>query len=243
MCTVTFSPRRSGYALAMNRDEKLTRAPGLPPALRRFNGHTALCPSEPGGGTWIGLNDTGATLALINWYSVRAKAGSHAVSRGEVVKSALTAGHARDVDAVLAGLPLARMNPFRLIGVFPSDREVTEWQWNLRKLERHIHDWRLNTWISSGFDEPGAQRTRGKTFTRALQQMSAGRTEWLRRLHRSHSPERGAYSTCMHRADAATVSYTEITVTHRTGTLRYAPGAPCCTPFLPAKQFSLRRSP
>lgn len=241
MCTVTFSPRRNGYALAMNRDEKLTRVAGLAPARNHLNGRVVLCPSEPGGGTWIGLNDTGACLALINWYSVPAKVSDIAISRGEVVKSALTAGFSHEVDAILAGLPLARMNPFRLIGVFPHIGEVIEWRWSLQELERRGHHWRLGTWISSGFDEPGAQQTRGKTFSEALRQTSTGRTDWLRRLHRSHSPERGAYSTCVHRPDAATVSYTEVTVTNRTGTVRYAPGAPCCTRFLSADRLQLHR--
>jgi uncharacterized protein with NRDE domain len=72
MCTVTFIARRNGYALGMNRDEKLTRPAGLPPRLTHLNGRTIIAPSEPSGGTWIGVNDTGATFALINWYSVRA---------------------------------------------------------------------------------------------------------------------------------------------------------------------------
>ena len=42
----------------------------------------------------------------------------------------------------------------------------------------------------------------------ARNQKFEGRLNWLRRLHRSHLPERGPFSICMHRSDAATVSYT-----------------------------------
>jgi uncharacterized protein with NRDE domain len=70
MCTVTFIARQNGYALGMNRDEKVTRVTALPPARFCLAGRTVLCPSEPGGGTWIGINDAGSTLALINWYSL-----------------------------------------------------------------------------------------------------------------------------------------------------------------------------
>jgi Transport and Golgi organisation 2 len=241
MCTVSFTARRRGYALAMNRDEQRARIAGLPPELFRVNGRVALHPAEPGGGTWISLNDAGVTFALINWYSIRRRVESHPLSRGEVVLRARAAESVADARAALGELSLPRVNPFRLIGVFPRERAVREWRWDLATLREVAHRWVNGIWISSGFDEPGAQRTRGKTFNQALQQSSVGRSDWLRRLHRSHSPMRGAYSTCMHRADAATVSYTEITVTHRTGTLRYAPGAPCCTTFLPAKQFSLCR--
>jgi hypothetical protein len=131
-------------------------------------------------------------------------------------------------DKALDGLPLTRVNPFRLIGVFPASRSVIEWRWNLKRLEHLEHRWRTNTWISSGFDEPGAQQTRGKTFGEALRRTSAGSTDWVHRLHRSHGPERGPYSTCMHRDDAATVSYTEVIVSRRAATMRYVAGAPCC---------------
>ena len=157
------------------------------------------------------------------------------------MKCALPSDSSALVDAALAELPLARLNPFRLIGVFPTHKTVVEWCWNLERLERLEHAWRTNTWISSGFDEPGAQQTRGKIFHDALQQPSAGRANWLRRRHRSHQPERGPYSTCMHRADAATVSYTEITVSRQMAAMRYTPGPPCCTASMPALRLQLDR--
>ena len=244
MCTVSFIARRTGYALGMNRDEKLTRATALSPARHRIASRDALFPSEPGGGTWIGVNDSGATFALINWYSIPVWVEGESFSRGDVVKSILAADAPALADRLLAGAPLPRINPFRLIGVFPSSESVVEWRWNLRRLERVDHPWKINTWISSGFDEPGAQRSRGERFVRALQQASDGTADWLRRLHRSHGAERGPYSTCMHRDDAATVSYTEISVTRRTATMRYLPGAPCCKlPFSTHHLEMIRSNP
>ncbi|MFZ0827646.1 MAG: NRDE family protein [Verrucomicrobiia bacterium] len=227
MCTVSFIARKNGYALAMNRDEKLTRVPGLPPKLCEAGGRAVLCPSEPGGGTWIALNDAGATLALINWYSVRARVKAGAVSRGEVVKSVRAAGSSDFVVSALAKLPLAKINPFRLIGVFPATVGIFEWRWDLKKLVCKKHAWKPRQWISSGFDEPRAQRIRRATFRRAQAQRPADGLGWLRRLHRSHAPGSGAFSTCMHRPDAATVSCTEIALSFRHATMRYHPGAPC----------------
>jgi hypothetical protein len=229
MCTVTLVARRNGYLLGMNRDEKLARAAGVPPRLTQFKGRRILAPSEPGGGTWIGANDAGATLALINWYSIAARVTGQAVSRGEVVKLALPSDSPALVHAAITGFSLTRVNPFRLIGVFLTQKAVVEWRWNLQRLERVHHRWRTNTWISSGYDEPGAQQTRGRTFGEVLHQTSAGTVDWLRRLHRSHRPGRGPYSMCMHREDAATVSYTEVLVSRHNATMRYTPGAPCCT--------------
>jgi hypothetical protein len=227
MCTVSFIACKSGYALAMNRDEKLTRIAGLPPAKRIISGRAVLSPSEPGGGTWIALNDAGVTFALINWYSITAQVKEEAVSRGNVVNAVSSLNSPDSTSATLKKLPLEKINPFRLIGVFPATQEIFQWQWNLQKLIRKKHRWRAQQWISSGFNEPAAQRIRSETFRRALKQKSAGSLGWLRRLHCSHSPQSGSFSTCMHRADAATVSCSEITVSEHKATLRYHAGAPC----------------
>jgi hypothetical protein len=227
MCTVTFSPRRSGYALAMNRDETFTRIAGLPPRSWKMNGRTVLCPAEPGGGTWISVNDTGTTLALINWYAVGEQVKGRGVSRGEVVNTTGIAHTPGLVAEALARLPLPEINPFRLIGIFPATNEIIEWRWDLKKLASKRHHWSLQQWISSGFDEPAAQRVRGRVFQHARRQKSAANLDWLRRLHRSHLPESGPFSTCMHRQDAATVSYTEIVVSPHKAVMRYHAGAPC----------------
>jgi hypothetical protein len=229
MCTVTFSPRQTGYCLGMNRDEKLTRVRGLPPARREYDGWRILCPSEPAGGTWIAVNDRGTAFALINWYSVMRRARGLPRSRGEIIPRVSNARVVEEVTSGLEELPLKRFNPFRLAGVFPNAGKIAEWRWDLQRLQIRSHRWRSGQWISSGYDEPGAQKIRRQTFRRAQEQVSAGTLGWLRRLHRSHAPRAGPYSTCMHRADAATVSYTEISVQHRRAIMGYVAGPPCAS--------------
>ncbi len=241
MCTVTFIARRHGFALGMNRDEKLTRVTALPPAEHQVGHHKALFPSEPTGGTWLGVNDAGACLALINWYSVPVTVRGEALSRGNVVRSTLQSATSVSVNRIVAGMPLHRTNPFRLIGIFPEAKEVIEWRWNLSLLESVPHRWENNTWISSGHDEPGAQQIRTQTFNEARRQATADSLNWLRRLHRSHGPQRGPFSFCMHRDDAATASYTEIVVSRRRATLRYLPGAPCCISALSVQRLEIIR--
>ena len=246
MCTVTFIARKNGYCLGMNRDEKLTRPIALPPRKATVDARTVLAPSEPGGGTWIALNVHGVTLTLINWYSITAQVGGRAVSRGKIINSISTVSSADFADAGLAVLPLDRICPFRLIGVFPMTGELVEWRWNLKQLDRKTHRWKTRQWISSGFNEAAAQRVRGGTFRLAQKQDSAGSLDWLRRLHRSHLPEVGPCSICMHRADAATVSYTEISVSSLDGTMRYHSGAPCRdleSPCVQGLNFSRRITP
>jgi hypothetical protein len=68
---------------------------------------------------------------------------------------------------------------------------------------------------------------RSRTFKHALRQHSAGRLCWLRRLHRSHTPQSGPFSTCMHRTDAITVCYTEVAVSSCHAGMTYHDGSPC----------------
>jgi Transport and Golgi organisation 2 len=227
MCTVTFSPRQRGYALVMNRDEKLTRIAGLPPQKQIIHGRNVLSPSEPGGGTWISLNDCGVTFALINWHSITARVKSGPVSRGVVVNAVGALDSMDFVAGILKKLPLKKINPFRLIGIFPDTNEIFEWCWDLEKLSQKKYPWLAQQRISSGFDELVAQRMRSETFRRALKKKSAGSLDWLRRLHRSHLPQSGPFSTCMHRADAATVSCTEIVVAPKRAIMRHHAGSPC----------------
>lgn len=238
MCTVTFLPRRAGYWLAMNRDERLTRPVALPPQQAEAGDRTVLCPAEPGGGTWIALNDQGICLSLINWYSAPQYLARDVVSRGRVVPSACAADTRHHVESVLRKLPLPRMNPFRLIGVFPTSSEVVEWRWGRGELHRLCHGWQVRQWTSSGLDDRAAQRVRRERWREALGQRSAGTSAWLRRLHRSHAPQRGPFSVCMHRADAATVSFTEICVAPQCAAMRYWPGSPCCARRSSSRELS-----
>jgi hypothetical protein len=159
--------------------------------------------------------------------SVPQRVPTNPVSRGEIIPYITTADSSDFVDSAFSKLPLARINPFRLIGIFPRSQEVLEWQWDLSQLICKAHDWRSQQWISSGFDEPIAQTIRSQTFKQFLTQHSAGTSDWLRRLHASHTPECGAFSTCMHRPDAVTVSYTQVLVSASKVSLHHTCGAPC----------------
>lgn len=227
MCTLSFTPRRGGYQLAMNRDEKRARPPASPRLADDPQRRRLLGPRDPRGGRWIVLNRQGVCFALLNWNTTKAPMPRPALSRGEIVNAA---SHGDDPQRIRQDLsPLLRqpVRPFRLFGFFPDSRAIFEWRWNTRRLTRRRHAWTEQLWASSGWNERAVQRSRTKLF-QAQQEGSKSRNwGWIRRLHSSHLPERGPLAICMHRHDAVTVSYTEVEVTGRWGIFRYQPGAPC----------------
>ena len=225
MCSVSFLPREDGFVLAMNRDERLSRLSALPPEVFERDGLAMLYPRELSGGTWTGINSAGMAFSLINWYSQPDCAFGNPVSRGEVVRALLSARNCEAAASLLGELPLKRMNPFRLMVVSASERSLTEWHSSGGDLERFTLPWKRHHWFSSGLDERKANQVRRRVCARihgdSLDLPS------LRKLHRSHAPKAGPFSLCMHRNDACTVSYTEISVRGPMATTYYVAGPPC----------------
>ncbi len=239
MCSVSFLPHARGFYLGMNRDESLQRISANPPDVFTGAGHTMLYPTEPAGGTWVGVNDVGLTLALINWYAPSGgdtcnfcgyRDARASVSRGIVVPCLLSVTTLSEVRKRIAHLPLGNIAPFRLLAFSPRERLVGEFRWERQTLDEVPHTWAPRHWFSSGYDEPRAQHERGRIASAAWCEPRAGSLDWLRRLHASHEPARGPFCFCMHRQDAASVSYTEVVVTAKTATMRYHDGPLCRAP-------------
>ena len=226
MCTLSFIPRENGYLLAMNRDERLTREPALLPALFEINGTRAVFPHESSGGTWIGVNDRGLALALLN-QNLNSHAAEKKKSRGMVVRELLSGSSARDVRSSIERLDLSGTLPFRLFAFVRGEQAILEWSWDGSKLQTRTFPWEHGHWFSSGVGDATATHERGAVCRAAWRQRRSGTLMWLRQLHRSHRPKRGAFSICVHRDDAETVSYTEISCAKGSLELRYHPGSPC----------------
>jgi len=227
MCTVSFVPTSRGFYLAMNRDEKRERFAALLPEIVEFESHRSIFPREPTGGTWISVNDGGVCLALINWHRIRRKPKNDILSRGLIVRQLAGEISADQIATSVKRLPLRKLRPFRLIVIAPDQKCITELRWNVQRLTRCDHGWQRQHWFSSGLDEPRAEVERARTCASANTKASGPTLKQLRKLHCSHAPTRGPFSICMHRADAATVSYTEVSVTEKSVSMRYADGPPC----------------
>jgi hypothetical protein len=227
MCTVSFIPNTKGFYLGMNRDESRLRSIALQPEAHATTYGVSIYPSEPSGGTWIGINDSGLCLALINWHKVPTRPVHEVVSRGIVVKELIQSLASGDLSSLIRDLPIEAMPPFRLIAISLRESLIREFRWDQNRLTTVGQRWVASHWFSSGLDEHQAEVTRAAVCRQKWNESDAGELAWLRRLHASHLPDRGGFSICMHREDSCTVSYTEVVFQGGWGTMGYHPGSLC----------------
>lgn len=229
MCTLSFIPQNDGYIVAMNRDELKSRVAAAPPAIHPYGQICAIYPQEPSGGTWIGANSCGNLLAIMNANAVNgdSQLPVKLKSRGEIIPLLLQEATVDSAARLLSAHSLAGTHPFRLFGIFPRNREVRQWSWDATHLSSRTHNWIRNHWFSSSRSDSRAEAQRGKAFEMAWQENLPDPVAWLRSLHASHIPDAGAFSVCVHREGAATVSYTEVRNTPEELRMTYQPGNPC----------------
>lgn len=234
MCTLSVLTRDNGYLLAMNRDERIARGAGEIPQIHQLDGITAVYPSDGASGTsttgtWIAANQYGITLALLNWNDVvRRPIDSPKVqSRGQIIPALGSSSRMVELKTTFGTLDLERTPPFRLVGVFPSEKVIGEWRWDSSRLIFEAQEWRPHHWFSSSLSDRDAESLRRSACRNAEHEPDAGSVPWLRRLHGSHAGGPGAFSLCVHRKDVKTLSYSEIMVTRRDIEMGHFRGSPC----------------
>jgi len=227
MCTVSWLHTENGYDLLCNRDEKHARQPAAPPTIHESGGVRYIAPTDgDGGGTWIAVNEYGLTFALLNRAGV-ASGGTR--SRGHLVTALAGATSLDVVHREMARADLTANAGFRLVALSPA-RPARLFEWDGQKLQ-HMHnaDHRMPL-ISSSFDEKGVRVKRLTDFQSHLRANGRLDAATLFNFHRSHGrvcDAPSAYSTCMHRGDARTVSFSWVRVGSDEVRLFYSPDAPC----------------
>jgi len=234
MCTVAFLPEaKGGYLLGQNRDENRTRSRGLPPGLVTTRGRLALAPRDPdGGGSWIGVNEAGVTLCLLNAAETDpARRLPRPRSRGLVLAEALHLPSIRAVSDSLAHIrALDDVRAFHLVvaepGTASRPARVGRFCWNGRRSAWDDHEGPC-LFVSSARNQEAATRERKAAWQRLLASDAAPDREAVARWLASHEPERGPLSVCMHRREACTVSRTLVRVSGGAAEMAYVDGSPC----------------
>jgi hypothetical protein len=226
MCTVSWIHKDGGYHLFCNRDEKKERSPALPPRVDQRGWVRFIAPVDPqSGGSWIGVNEFGVSVCLLNSANpVNAAAALR--SRGLIVRDVIWAESTEDCALWLNQLDLSRVAPFTVLLLQPGTPAIIG-AWNgeyvdvIRSADSYV------PLTSSSHDSSRAREIRRREF-RALA-ASAGVVDpaLLYAFHSGHGPAPSAYSTCMHRPDAETVSFSHIAVTPKEIRFSYWPTSPC----------------
>jgi hypothetical protein len=222
MCTVSWTHQDGGYHLLCNRDEKRTRGVASAPCVKRVAGTRYIAPIDKDfGGTWIAVNEWGLAICLLNGGG----AGSGSVSRGLLIPEMIWARSADDACFLLGRQNLTFFAPFTTI-VLEPDHSATVLTWDGARLEINPDADSLSPLVSSSFDTERVRQRRRAEFSRRIGVRLADPAH-LYNFHSSHGSGPDAYSPCMHRQDAETVSFSWIVVTPQEIRFTYSAAAPC----------------
>src|SRR5262249_28384293 len=145
-------------------------------------------------------------------------------SRGLLIRDLAWAPAAGEALVWLKQLDLTVFAPFSLV-LLEAGRPAIVTQWDRRNLtvdpagDAHI------PLTSSSVDETGVRRSRLNALARMVNLSQPIDSSVLYRFHSSHGSSANAYSTCMHREDAETVSFSWITVSKNEIRFLYLPDA------------------
>lgn len=209
MCTLSAITKACGaLRVVMNRDESVARARAFAPKIIPLTRRLALMPRDAqAGGTWIGVNELGLIVALLNQHPPGAVPLDRPRSRGELVVRLLDCDDLDDAASAISGSGLRLYGRFRAV-VFDS-RAVLCIVSDGTTCVQEMHG--LNDrpwfWTSSSLGDDIVTPYRAAKFMSLVEVPSSERQDLLHADRGAGCPERGIL---MSRADARTVSITVI---------------------------------
>jgi hypothetical protein len=229
VCTVSWIQQPGGYHLLANRDEKRTRGTAFAPRVQKEFSVRYVAPIDPeSGGTWIAVNEFGVTFCLLNAQADFQIAPQR--SRGLVIRELVWVRCVDDGAFLLGQLDLTGFAPFTLVLLEPG-RPATVANWSGSRVTIAGDAEPQMPLTSSSYDAAGVRRFRLQEFARHAGPAARIDPAVLYEFHASHGTSPNAYSPCMHREDAETVSFSWVVVTPEEARFLYSPSAPCrCSP-------------
>jgi hypothetical protein len=226
MCTVTWLRNANGYTLLCNRDERNTRRRASGPQVNEQRNVKYVAPVDGDhGGSWIGVNEFGLSLCLLNRYGdIQIDEQKDYVSRGLLLLDLVDSRSIKSLTDRIGDFRLSNFRPFTLLGV-ARESPATLFQWTGTSLSIIEDAEQMVPLTSTSAREPGIAVERSRQFE--LLKADDLTEKKLDEFHRSHLPERSAYSVCMHREEASTVSLSQVRVLNGEIEFTYEAGSPC----------------
>lgn len=218
MCTVSvITLPGGGLRLVTNRDESRGRPVSEPPVWRDLpGGRRGVWPIDPlGGGTWVGADDMGLVLTVLNSNPDPAPdlSGLKLRSRGLLIpmllEGATDGARLGGIAAMLERIDLSAFAPFRLVGAACGSRGLLDVVWDRQRLDVGVSRELPACFASSGLGDR-VVRERLPLF----EQMVASRPSpnAQDRFHAHYWPDRLHQSVWMSRPEARTVSISVVEV-------------------------------
>jgi hypothetical protein len=162
MCTVVFVPGDTEHSFASLRDESPLRPKALPPRKFTSNNVEYISTNDPlAGGTWIGVNEFGNVIILLNGaFEKHQRKSTYIKSRGLIV-SELLASEMPVIDWNL--MNLNGVEPFTL--VVWSEDNLFELVWDGKeKFRKRLNNDIPHIWSSSTLYTNESKKNRDELF-------------------------------------------------------------------------------
>lgn len=220
MCTLSaIHLPENGLRVVMNRDELISRARAFPPSVVTLARRTALMPRDAkSGGTWIGVNDAGLIVALLNSSPPGTTPLDRPRSRGEITTRLLEAENLHEARRLAIATPTSPFGRFRAL-VFDF-LHVMSWTSDGCENSIELQSLGNSAWFftSSSLGDELVRPSREAVFDRLMKTPSPQQQDSLHDHRGQPRPEHGIR---MHRSDAQTVSVTTIERSKTQSTLDY----------------------
>ncbi|HSE25357.1 MAG TPA: NRDE family protein [Pyrinomonadaceae bacterium] len=228
MCTVSWLRQAEGYVLLCNRDERHTRKAASGPRIGSVHGVLFVAPVDGDqGGSWIGTNQFGLTLCLLNRYGDwMPDPNSDYTSRGLLLVDLLDCRDNQHLSERVNHIELDRFQPFTMLAL-SVDEPATLIDWNGLECAVQLDAELRMPLTSSSLKDTNVNALRRKVFAELGSHRGSIDSDLLHQFHQSHLPNRGPHSVCMHRDDAATISLSIVTVGPASVEFLYHPKSPC----------------
>lgn len=221
MCTLSWWIKAEQRGVLFNRDEKRTRSKGHPPRILDSDksAPTILMPVDPdAGGSWIGVNAHGLTVALLNYYPHYQEPLEHQRSRGLLVLDLLQSCRtAAECMQQLASTTLENYRGFLLFAMGSVDEPLAgEWAGEQLKELPLLEQGGCSVLTTSSVRREDCEDYRRELFAHLPRS-----AESLRMAHQHYRSSDPTLGPLMVRDDAATDSITEITLNGNLAQMRY----------------------
>jgi hypothetical protein len=226
VCTASWLSDAGTLRLLFNRDELRSREPALPPAAFEGPAGRWIAPRDGrAGGTWIAAGERGAVLALLNRSAGARPPG--ATSRGLLIPELLPASRPAELVELLTRRDLSTFAPFRLLALWRELPRGAVAGWDGARFDAADLDAAQGLLCSSSLGDERVTAARSAVWAERRGALAAWSAAQHHDFHRDHTPEPSAWSVCMHRDDAQSVSLTAVELGRDEVRLAYHDAPPC----------------